>query len=294
MENIDPFINTGESFSDMLLKKTPDQISVEVSEMTLTEHLALTSETFNKLGIDLKGEGMEIAAGAAVFASSLARIYPNISKIYALEIVPGMVTKLQPKIIEHTNMVGRVIPMVGDFNNIKMPNNSLDFVVGFNALHHSNTLHKTLVEIGRVLKPGGKLICFDRAQPNHMTHAQENFLLNIEYSKDYKLQHGLRQEDSYKRSDNGEHEPRLCQWNTSLAKASLNLDTVSVFLKRTPKRFLRTLIAHIPYTIRKHLRLAQGITSYNKYILYYLFPYLASFGKLKIFSMNTKFKTPTA
>ena len=50
-----------------------------------------------------------------------------------------MVTKLQPKIIEHTNMVGRVIPMVGDFNNIKMPDNSLDFVVEFDVLHHQMT-----------------------------------------------------------------------------------------------------------------------------------------------------------
>src|SRR3989344_451971 len=291
MEQVDFFVNTGESFSDILFKKTPDQISIEVSEMNLTEHLSFTSETFNKLGIDLKGDGMEIAAGAGVFASSITRLYPNVTKMYALEIVPRMVTKLQPKIIDHTNMTGRVIPMIGDFNDIKLPNASLDFVVGFNALHHSNTLHKTLSEIGRVLKPGGKLIFFDRAHPNFMSLAQENFLLEREYWPAYKIDRGLDLNKSYKRTDNGEHEPRFRDWNKAFEKTGMKIELIAVFAQRTFKRFIKVLFSLVPFIIRKKVGKFECIIEHPKLLLFYIFPWLAQFGKLKYYTLHINFTT---
>lgn len=294
MKNIDPFINVGDSFANKLENKSPGEISTEVSYMTLSEHLFFVAEILNKLEINLEGVGMEIAAGASIFSNSLARIYPNIVKIQALEIVSEMVTKLQPKIIKATNMTDRVIPIVGDFNDIKMPNSSLDFIVEFDSLHHSNDLKRTLTEIVRVLKPGGKLICFDRAHPNHMTKAQENFLLNTEYSNNYKIQHGLKIDKPYKRSDNGEHEPRICDWEKALIDTNLQLDTIAIFSKRNLKDFLKILAAHIPYKIRASIKKGRGLTAHNKLLLYYLFPFFTYQGKIKIFPFYTKFKTPTA
>lgn len=287
----DPFIDVGDSFSDMLVKKSPDQISVEVSEMTLTEHLTLVSELFNTLDIDLKGEGMEIAAGAAVFATTLTRLYPNVIKVHALEIVPGMVTKLQPKIIEATNMTGRVIPLIGDFNDIKLPDKSLDFVVGFNALHHSNTLHQTLLEVGRVLKPGGKLIFFDRTHPDHMTKEQEEFLINKEYGPEYKIHRGMDPNAPYKRKDNGEHEPRIRDWKIALQDTGLTLKTINIFTKRTFRNFIKVLISFVPYNIRIYLKRFEYLSVHRKLLLFYICPPLAKNGDLRFFHLHTRFQT---
>jgi len=294
MKNIDTFISVGESFTDKLSKKTPDQISAEYSYMTLTEHLSFVSGIFNKLEITLEGEGMEVAAGVSALSCSLARLYPNIKNIYALEIVSGIVEKLQPILINQTNMQGRVIPTIGDFDNIKLPDNSLDFVTGCDSLHHSNDLHKTLAEIGRVLKPGGRLIYFDRAQPDHMTKAQEDFLLNTEYARDFKIQHGIDPDQPYNRSIHGEHEPRIRDWNAAFADSGLHLDSITLFTKRSVWGFLKILAAHIPYFIRAQFKIARNLTAHNKVLLYYILPFSGRYGKLKIFPLHTRFKTPTA
>jgi len=288
------FIEELNSFADKLSKKSPDQISVEYSMMELTEHLMFVSEIFNKLEIELSGEGMEVAAGAGIFSCSLARLYPNITKIYALEIVPKVVEKLQPIIIKHTNMHGRVIPVLGDFNNIKLPDHSLDFVVGFNSFHHSSDLKKTFTEVSRVLKPGGMLIFLDRVNPNNLSKDQENWLLDRDYPREYKIQHGIDPNKPYTRRDHGEHEPKLIDYEKALANANIQLDMIATFTKRTIKRFLKILISFVPFSVRMRLGRFQYLAEYNnrKFLLYYVCPPLASYGKFKFFTLHTKLKTP--
>lgn len=288
----DYFIEVKTSFTNQIINKSANEIAVEYSYMTLTENLSFISEVFNKLEIDLEGEGMEVAAGAAVLPCSLARLYPAIKKIHALEIVSEVVHKLQPKIIEETGMTGRVIPLVGDFNDIKMPSNSLDFVVGYSSLHHSNDLNRTLTEIGRVLKPGGKLIFFDRAQPNHMTKDQENFLLNKEYGREYKIKHGLDLDKPYRRFEEGEHEPRFRDWNTAFTGTGLQIDSITVFTQRTFKQFVFSIISFIPFALRKYFNFYPSIIETRKLFGFYIFPFIGNYGKLKILTLRTKFKTP--
>ncbi len=291
MKNKNHFIDVGDSFAKKLSKKNPDQISVEYCMMELTEHLMFISEVFNKLGIELAGMGMEIAAGTGTFSCSIARLYPNIEKIYALEIVPEVVKILQPKIIKHTNMQGRVIPMIGDFNNIQLPDNSLDFVIGYNSFHHSNDLKKTMAEVSRVLKSGGKLIFIDRAAPNYMTKAQEDWLLNRDYPKEYKIQHGIDPKKPYTRAQHGEHEPRFYDWDIAIFNANLKLDSIAIFTQKTFKRFIKILLSFVPFFIRAWFRRFLYLIVPRKFLLYYICSPLAGYGKLKFFTLRTKLKT---
>ena len=59
--------------------------------------------------------------------------------------------------------------------------NSLDYVLDFDSIHHSEDFELTFKEIGRVLKPKGVLLCFDRAQPNYTSNEQIQSMLDIEY-----------------------------------------------------------------------------------------------------------------
>lgn len=127
-----------------------------------------------------------------------------------------------------------------------------------------------------------------------MTKQQEEFLLGTEYSTDYKIEHGLQPNQSYKRSNNGEHEPRIQEWRNAFKNASLQLNTITVFMKRTRIGFLKILMSHIPYFIRRTIKIGLGLTAHNKYLLYYIFPNLARYGKFKILPIRAKFKTPTA
>jgi hypothetical protein len=90
-----------EGSANELALKTADEISLKVSLMTVNEHYEFIKETLRKLNIQLEGEGAELGAGAAVFSNSIASIFPKIKRIYAIEIVLGMVTSLQPKITKY-------------------------------------------------------------------------------------------------------------------------------------------------------------------------------------------------
>jgi len=294
MRETEQFIEIRNSFTDRVAQKTPDQISQEYSYMTLAEHTAFVSEILKKLNIQLKGDGMEVAAGAAVLCCSIAKIFPEVNKVYALEIVEEVVKKLQPKIIEASEVKSRVIPMHGDFNNINLPDNSLDFALGFDSLHHSEDLAKTFKEIGRVLKPGGKLIFFDRAHPNSMSKAQEEFLVHTEYSTAYKIQYGLDPNKSYRRFENGEHEPRLSDWAKAMTGSEMKFDSITIFSKRKWLGLRRILISQIPYFVRSFLKLGRNLTAHPKLILFYLFPTLGKYGKIKIFPLEVKLETPTS
>lgn len=291
MEKTESFIDTLNSFADELSKKTADQISVEYSMMELAEQLTFVAEVFNRLGIELHGDGMEVAAGPATFTCVLARLFPNIRKIYALDIVPGVVEILQPKIIGYTNMKDRVVPLLGDFNDTKLPDHSLDFVVGYNSFHHSDDLKRTLTEVSRVLKPGGKLIFFDRASANHMPKAQENWLLDRDFPKEYKIRHGIDVNKPYTRRDHGEHEPRFRDWNEAFSGTGLRLDEVDVFSQRTLKRFIKILISFIPFSVRAWYGRFQYLILSRKFILFYICPPLAKLGRVKFFNIYSKFKT---
>lgn len=53
--------------------------------------------------------------------------------------------------------------MVGNFDDIKLENESVDFIIEFDSLHHSFNLDKTIRESARILKPGAKLLAIDRS-----------------------------------------------------------------------------------------------------------------------------------
>ena len=52
------------------------------------------------------------------------------------------------------------------------------------------------------MKPGGILLCFDRAHPNYTSLQQINDMLNIEYSDEYKLENGININDKFTRRMN--------------------------------------------------------------------------------------------
>jgi len=290
--NKNPAIRSRGLLASKWCEKEPDDISATVSYMTLGEHKSFVREITSKLNIELKGVGAEIGAGASVLSNSIATIFPQVTRIYAIEIVPEMAYLLQPKIISHTGNIDRIQPVIGSFDEIKIPDSSLDFLVEFDSLHHSDDLNKTLCELSRVLKVGGKLVAFDRAQPNEMTDEQLRHLLSIEYSSEFKKTYNIPVDERFTRAQNGEHEPRMREWILGLKNAGFQVEGITIFTKRTFRGFLKAAAAQIPFSLRSRLGWGEGLTASRKILLYYFFPFLGKF--LKIQELDAIFKTPGA
>lgn len=166
------------------------------------------------------GVGIELGAGTGLFSAAIAS-NNEVKRMYALELVPGMATSIIPKIANEYlgSEKSKLIPVIGSFDDIHLPNESLDFAFEYDAFHHSSDLDTTFREIYRKLKKGGLLILLDRCHPNALTDTEVEAMLKITYSEEFLVQNGYPIDLTLSRADNGEHEYRLDEWLPAIDSA---------------------------------------------------------------------------
>jgi SAM-dependent methyltransferase len=195
-----------------------------VSSLTidnLTEFLVTLNTQFLHGGI--RGVGLEIGSGPGTFVAALATL-PQVTRVYGVEACESIINKLMTKVVGHIagNNERKVVGAIADFDNLKLPAASVDFVFDFFSPHHSPDPSKTLKEISRVLKPGGVMFCIDKARANSLSPRELDALLEIEYTAKTKKDMGLPIDVKHTRRMNGEHEYRLNDWKEYFADAELS------------------------------------------------------------------------
>ena len=273
---------------DKFLDKTPDEISYLYSYFSIAEHQSFIEEITNKIGLSIKGNGLEIGSGPGILSISIINIFKNINNIILLDKVPN-VYKLQEKLINHTKLNEKIDFAIGDFNNLKIPDNSLDFVLDFDSVHHSENFDLTFKEISRVLKPGGIFLCFDRGQPNTVSKKHIEYLLDIEYNNSYKLENNIPLDKKFTRRMNGETEPYLKDWLNTAKKHKFN-SKVFIFHKKSFKAFIRSLYGVTPFFVRHIFKKGYNITTHYQVILHYF--KINNVKGVKIFNLDFSSKKP--
>lgn len=168
----------------------------------------------------IKGVGLEVGSGPATFSSVLAK-RDSVEKMYAVEVCQPIVELLMSKVTDYVldGKSDKVISVVGSFDNMELPDKSVDFVFDFFSLHHSNNLERTLKECHRVLKKEGFIFCFDKARPDYFTSDDLNELLDAEYNYDFKKQMRMPLNQRFTRRMNDEKEYRLKDWRQAFVQA---------------------------------------------------------------------------
>ena len=159
-----------------------------------------------------QGIAIDLGSGTGIGASIISNL-SEVTKIYAVEYSEQFVLKIMPLVfLSFKTQTEKIIRVVGDFNKLKLPDESVSMIVEIDSLHHSEDLSVTLNECFRVLKPGGVIISIDRAWPNYYSNDQLETLLDKEYDEQYKELHGIDPKKTYRRRDYGEHEYRTKDW----------------------------------------------------------------------------------
>lgn len=225
-----------------------EHIYMEKEELLEILEISVSANNF-----EMSGVGVELGSGCSAISVELVKRNENIRKIYAVEIVPEIVEYAAVPLIYMHKVEEKVVPVVGSFDDIKLSDNSVDFIIEFDSLHHSFDLNRTIRESNRILKPGSKLLAIDRAHWS-TSKRRRNELENVKYSKEFLTARGLDPNIAVTRAENGEHEHLLDDYLSTFKNAGFT-DVNWVFLVDPKLSILKlSLISAIPSLFRRNTK----------------------------------------
>ena len=203
---------------------------VYIDSLEVEKTIKLIPEIWGKI----KGIGIDLGGGVGCIASTLAK-KQDVEKIFCIALVEDVVKLCQPIVKNQilNQKHEKVISVVGDYNFLELPNNSVDFAISWDAMHHSQDPMITFQECKRVLKENGIFIIIDRAHNNSTPDKEIERMLNIIYDKEF-LQRNYRKLDKkLTRKENGEHEYRFSEWKNYFNKSGFNLISSTIIKTKT-------------------------------------------------------------
>jgi ubiquinone/menaquinone biosynthesis C-methylase UbiE len=247
-------------FAEALSLKTPERIVSSYVYLAPNDMQGLVNLILRRVLMrPLAGYGIELGAGCGLLSSVVAE-HPRVQGIFALEVCEKMAELVIPKISNWilAGKSSKVIPVVGSFDDIRLADDSLDFAIEIDSLHHSDDLGRTLSECARVLKPGGILICLDRCHPNSVSDAEVQTMLNRVYSREFLVANHYPPDVVLRRRDNGEHEYRVFEWERAFKWAGFRVVKTVRFAKTVSGRTaLKGLLSCLPGATRLGLRIGR-------------------------------------
>lgn len=121
--------------------------------------------------------GLELAAGncwsAPILFSKL-----ELATMMFLDFSEHRIFKLAPYVLNHYKIPSEKVELIrGDFYNLKLDDECVDFVLLAQAFHHAENPNELLKEIKRILKPNGKVLI--------VGEPKVSFKLRFSFTKQY-------------------------------------------------------------------------------------------------------------
>ena len=113
-----------------------------------------------QLGIQAEMVVADIGAGTGYFALPLAKAVGNKGKIYAVDLQAAMLEKLRAK-LRVPESPRNIVLLRGPSTETGIPSGICDRVLIANVWHEIDDFAGTLLEVGRILKPNGRLGILD-------------------------------------------------------------------------------------------------------------------------------------
>jgi ubiquinone/menaquinone biosynthesis C-methylase UbiE len=105
---------------------------------------------------------LDVGCGTGVFASRLRAAFPKV-EIYGVDLVADMLTMGRGRWQSNRE---QVMPVQADSERLPFGDASFDVVTCANSFHHYPRQERAVAEMGRVLRPGGRLMLVDGYRDN--------------------------------------------------------------------------------------------------------------------------------
>lgn len=100
---------------------------------------------------------LDVGCGTGVFAARIQEALPH-ATVWGVDLVSGMLQKGAARWRHHAD---RIVPVQGDSERLPFASGSFDVVTCANSFHHYPNQGRAIVEMHRVLRPGGRLLLID-------------------------------------------------------------------------------------------------------------------------------------
>ncbi len=97
----------------------------------------------------------DIGAGPGLFSLSLAKAVGPSGKVYAEEVDPAFIDRIQQKVADQH--ITNVTPVLGAFTDPKLPGRNVDLAFFHDVLHHIQDRPGFLSALARYVKPAGRV-----------------------------------------------------------------------------------------------------------------------------------------
>lgn len=103
---------------------------------------------------------LDVAGGGGQFAMEISKMYPQVSNLVTMDITKSMAS-LAGKNIEGAYLSGKIKSIMGDGQEMPFEDGKFDIVVNLFSIHHFLFPLRAIMEMHRVLKPGGYMAILD-------------------------------------------------------------------------------------------------------------------------------------
>lgn len=133
----------------------------------------------------LQGIGLDLAAGTLWSVPHLLKS-GTVDRLFCVEYSEHRLLKVGPVVLQHYAVPReKVVLCLGSFYDLHIANESVDFILLSQALHHAERPDELLAEVVRVLKPGGTVLVIGEHVP------QNYYKLLVRHMGRYILSHVL-------------------------------------------------------------------------------------------------------
>jgi SAM-dependent methyltransferase len=147
-------------------------------ETTYLEEYYAVLQFVDALGRRLQGTGVDLASGVC-WTSALLSQLETVERLFAVDISQHRLLKLAPAVFKLMRAnEAKICRALGSFYDIQLQDASVDFCMMSQAFHHADAPRRLLVEVLRVLKPGGLVLMIGEA-PVYPSLLWKRRLLNI-------------------------------------------------------------------------------------------------------------------